>query len=363
MIIAVNLLNFKQKIGGAGNYALNLLENLFNIDTENTYLLFVNTDTEFVKFSKYSNCKIHTFDIKYTYNRILFEQFIFPFILYYHNIELLFSPSVSLPFLFFRKKIVTIHDLLFKTNKIKYPYIRRLYISVVTYISVKISKHIFTVSEKSKNEILNEYKISQNKISITYNSGKILHSSGVVKEQATYLPFFLYVGAIEPGKNIEILIDAYSIVKNKFPDIKYYFTMGLGWQSDKIIKNIKDKLGDSSVLLSYQTESDIQELYKNTLSLVYLSIHEGFGLPVIEYMFCGKRPIVPKLPPYTEYCSNINSIFIEKIDVETVAKTLESIYLGFTMIELSQDELKKIQNKINWNNSAMVVYNVIKSLS
>ncbi len=363
MIIALDLLKFKYKIGGAGIYALNILDNLIRIDFENTYLLYINSNSEFSKFNKYRNCKIYAFDFETTYNRILFEQFVFPFILYYHKIDLIFSPSVSLPYLFFKKKIVTIHDLLFKTNKIKYPFARRLYISIVTFLSVKNSNHIFTVSEKSKSEIIKQYNVSQNKISITYNSGKNYSTDTKIIEPKNSNPFFLYVGAIEPGKNIELLVQAYSNLRKKYPEIKYYFTIGLGWESAGIIKYIEDELGENCVLLKYLSDSEILELYRCSLSLVYLSVHEGFGLPVIEYMFCGKKPIVPKLPPYTEYCSNSNSIFIERMDTLTISRTLESVYLGLLKNEVSKEELNMIQNKINWKNSAMVVYNVVKSFS
>ncbi len=146
--------------------------------------------------------------------RIFWEQVIFPLKLKKLNPDIIFTPSVAVPFLLKGNFFTTIHDLAYKKNKSKYSFLRRIYLNIITKIAVKKSKVIFTVSNFSKREIENEFHLENKKVLVTYNGVDetifpkciLLRGSSEFKKKYN-LPedFILYVGAIEPGKNLDKL--------------------------------------------------------------------------------------------------------------------------------------------------------------
>ncbi|MCK6600666.1 MAG: glycosyltransferase family 4 protein [Bacteroidetes bacterium] len=361
MKIGINLLNFPSKLGGAGYYAYNILENMLKHVGNNKYFIFVPPNSNFEKLDLSKTFKVIRIPVGSQLTRILIEQLVLPLLLYYHRIKVIYSPSVALPYLFIGKKIVTIHDLLFIENPIKYPCLRRNYIRIVTYLSAISSSHVFTVSEKSRNMIYKVYNLPYSKVSVTYNSGSVSYERNKIPTEVPEYKYFIYVGAIEPGKNLELLIDVYSKVKEKYPEIKYLFTTGIGWRVNPILEQIDNKLNDSAVYLGYPDRISLENYIQNSIALIYLSVYEGFGLPVIESIYFGKKPIVPKIPPYIEYCNSDNSILLESLDVEYVVNYLEQCFHGLIDTSVSDDEIKELRKKCDWEKSSSTIIRILNT--
>ncbi|MBN8705020.1 MAG: glycosyltransferase family 4 protein [Bacteroidetes bacterium] len=361
MKIGINLLNFPEKLGGAGYYAYNILENMLKHVGDKKYFIFVPPKSNFEKLDLNKAFKIIRIPVGSQITRILIEQLVLPFMLYYHRINVIYSPSVALPYLFFGKKVVTIHDLLFMENPSKYPYLRRNYIRIVTYLSAISSSHVFTVSEKSRNMIIKEYNLPFSKVSVTYNSGSVSYEINKIPNEVTKLKYFIYVGAIEPGKNLELLIEVYSKIKEKYPEIKYLFTTGIGWRVNPILELIDKKLSDSAVYLGYPDRIALEKYIINSIALIYLSVYEGFGLPVIESIYYGKKPIVPKISPYIEYCNSNNSILLESLNVEYVTNCLEQCFRGKIDTSVSDFEIMELRKKCDWEKSYSTIIKIINT--
>lgn len=216
----------------------------------------------------------------------LWEQLILPGKL---KNDLLWSPSNSGP-ISVKHQVVTIHDLV----PIDHPewlnkYFARWY-NFITPKLVKTAVHIITISEFSKQRIIDLYNVPDSKISIIYN--------GINKERLSYsamikpknLPFERYVlslGSLEPRKNLPLLFKAWENILDRIPcDIGLVVVGGVG--NTKVFKdNGFSDIPDRVKFLGYINDDEISYLYKNALSFVYLSIYEGFGLPPLEAMAFG----------------------------------------------------------------------------
>jgi glycosyltransferase involved in cell wall biosynthesis len=374
MKIAVNLLPFREKIAGAGKYAVKIIQELSMIDSQNDYYLFV-TERGRENFN-ISKANFHFIAEKFNPNffviRILWEQLIFPFKLKKLNPDIIFTPSVAVPLIFRGKFLTTIHDLAYKNNLQKYPFLRKIYINVITRIAVKKSIIIFTVSNFSKREIENEFALKDKKVLITYNGVddsffRDYKVEEIIKFRKKYnLPdiFILYVGAIEPGKNLDKLFIAFSELLKKYDlELNLVLTTGVGWKQDYII-NLLDqlKIKDKIIFLPYIEESELPLLYKSSKMLAYLSDYEGFGIPVLEALATGTPVLTSTSEAIMEYSGNVVTS-VNSQNIEEIVKGIYDIITNKDFVSAKIIEGRKEAEKFKWVSSAKIIYNQISSFS
>jgi|GEM_PF-607780 len=164
---------------------------------------------------------------------------------------------------------------------------------------------IVTISEFSKNEIVACLGIAPDKIRVAMcGFDEAVYYPPVDSSERTsmkeYLqqkykissPYILNLGTLEPRKNIDALLQAFSLLHDRFPSLKLVICGGLGWQYEKTLAKIESLgLGDSIIRTGYIPEADKRMLYASAEVFVFPSWYEGFGLPVLESMACG-TPVV-----------------------------------------------------------------------
>lgn len=373
MKIAVNLLPFRKNLAGAGKYAHKIIRVLSKIDTENDYYLFV-TEEGKVNFN-ISAANFHFINAGFNPNfflyRILWEQLIFPFKLKKLGPDVVFTPSVAVPYLYKGKLFTTVHDLAYKKNKRKYPLLRRIYLAIVTAAAVKKSDIVFTVSDFSRREIEKEFSINKNRIILTYNGVDEIFfqqymQQKIEKFRKKYgLPenFILYVGAIEPGKNLDKLFFAFSELRKKYDaDPVLVLTSGVGWKNQKLFELIKElNIQDKVIFLPYISEEDLPLLYKSSGMLAYLSAYEGFGMPVLEALASGTPVITSKSEAVLEFSKDaVVSVNPEKID--EIAEDMYKILTDKEFVKTKISEGRKEAEKFNWLGPARIILNAISSI-
>lgn len=371
MKIAVNLLPIREKLGGGGKYSQMILSEISKIDIENDYYLFVSEKGKINFQINKKNFKfiIANFNPESVLSRIFWEQIIFPIKLKLLKPDLVFVPAVAIPFLFKGKFLTTIHDIAYKKNKLKYSWLRSKYISFVTAISLKKSDTIFTVSDFSKHEIENEFKVKQKKILITYNGVnegffKVYDQNQILDFKKRFnLPnkFILYVGAIEPGKNLDKLFIAFSILSEEYTDFRLVLTSGIGW-SQSVLFDLIDKLNLRSkiIFLPYIQDKELPFLYKSATLLAYLSEYEGFGIPVLEAMASGIPVITSNSDAIKEFAGDavlsVNPSIIEEV-VSGLRKIIDDTKYNEQLVKTG---LQRARN-FTWNRSAQIILDRINS--
>lgn len=168
---------------------------------------------------------------------------------------------------------------------------------------VKKAASIATVSQFSKQDIINQYKIPGEKIDVVYSAAKDVfrpvdfEERQRVKEQYTGVrEYFIYTGAIHPRKNLINLLKAFSqFKKRQKASWKLVLAGRLAWKNDEFLSLLKTyKYREDVVLTGYLPEEELVRLVGSAYALVYPSLFEGFGVPVLEAMQCGVPPLTSR---------------------------------------------------------------------
>ena len=241
-----------------------------------------------------------------------------------------------------------------------------MYLKKITEIAVKKSSVVFTVSNFSKKEIEKEF-ITKNKIiSVTYNGVDEIYFSDYTSEEIKNfvkrynLPekFILYVGAIEPSKNLDKLLLAFSDFLHKY-DLPYklVLTAGIGWNQKFLMELINDlEIKTEVIFLPFIPETELPLLYKSSAMFIYLSSYEGFGIPVLEAMAIGTPVITSQSKAILEFAKP----FVISVDPNRISEIVE----GMHRVIFDTDSINKFINKgkdlaknFKWTNSARVILN------
>lgn len=339
MNIAIDGTIIREEITGTGFYITNLINGLVKIDNLNIYHIFGDEKNlkRYINIEDKKNFRIIHKRFKNRILRVLWEYFIFPFELKKLKIDILHSPNYITPlFKFGFKIILTIHDLTFLLFPEKYPITKRLLFSKMLPVFIKISDKIIADSENTKSDILRFFKIPNTKISVTYGSypeyyndhidGKraieVLKKYGIRKE------FILYVGMIEPRKNILFLLKAF-VELDKELDLDLVIVGKKGWyykEIEQYIINVENlKLRNNIIFTGYVPEQELKYFYKLAFMFVYPSLYEGFGLPPLQAMACGTPVITSNVSSLPEVAGDA-AIKINPDCLDELAESIKLVY-------------------------------------
>ena len=186
--------------------------------------------------------------------------------------------------------VVTIHDLSFFYYPQEFLQKDLYQLTHWTEYSVKQAKKIIAVSKTTKKDIAKFYSLPDSKIEIVYNGFEkrqknpsavtILKKFNLEKKK-----YLLYVGTLQPRKNITTLLRAYKQYKEINPELKLVLVGKKGWLYEHIYEEVaKLELKDEVIFTGYETDDNVAELYKNALCYILPSLYEGFGIPILEAM-------------------------------------------------------------------------------
>jgi len=297
MKIGINGRFLMTKQTGVQRAAINMVTTLIRFDRKNQYILFVgHKELEKHEWS-YPNVTLVLSNLRSgeTLRNIFWEQIILPKLAKKHKIDVLHSPANMAPLFYKGKSIVHIHDLCFIVNPQWYSFaFRNWYRFVIPRIAKKASQ-VVTNSNNSRNDLLQYCKTRLDSISLVYWAVDdfFLHSDS--KETVLDRPredYILYVGSLEPRKNIKLLVEAYGILRKQNPDIKTKLVL-IGGESPLFaeftltIREFKEDI----LLTGFVDEENLRKHYREAKILVYPSLYEGFGFPPLEAMASG-TPVV-----------------------------------------------------------------------
>ncbi len=257
------------------------------------------------------------------------------------------------------KRVVTIHDLaVMHSHKLgtRYNYMIQRLIGIP---SIKAADKIIAISKATAKDV--EEYVDKNKIEVIYNGDspykykkrnftKEKIASILNKWDINEYGYFLFVGSIEPRKNLITLIKAYSKFRQETNSrLKLVLAGSLGWRYNKILREINiSSYKEDIVLTGYVTDEDRECLYKCSCALTFPSLYEGFGFPILEAMSLGTPVITSNVSSMPEVAGNC-ALFLNNIYDSTELSSLLKKVSNYSLEERQEIAIRNMEQSMKFS--------------
>ncbi|MDP2708639.1 MAG: glycosyltransferase family 1 protein [bacterium] len=331
------------RYSGVSEYTLNLVKEILRLDHNNEYRLFYNCFGGLPNLPEFSGENVKM--VKYNYpnkifNYLLVKIFNYPKIDKELGADVWFMPHINFIGLAAgAKSIITIHDLSF----LRYPEFfsarKNFWHKMVNARKlVKKFDTIVAVSENTKRDIVELCDVDAGKVKVIYSGigkeyAKITNNQEPITKQIKkkyILPdkFILYLGTVEPRKNVDGIIKAYNqlrVMSYELRDYKLVIAGNRGWKSEKIYQAWEQsEFKDDIIFLGYVENEDKIYLYNSASVFVYPSFYEGFGLPPLEAMACG-CPVISSYAASLPEVAGDAALPVDPYDINDLAGALAEV--------------------------------------
>jgi glycosyltransferase involved in cell wall biosynthesis len=303
---------FQQNPTGTENYSYQLIKALAKIDTINEYTLYAKGGLTLANVGIDLPNTWHIHPIKYAK---FWTQIGLGLQTWLDRLDLLFIPAHVIPFL---KRInlptvVTVHDIRTEFLPQHESLIQKIYLNRFTeQLRSWYATRIIAVSESTKNDLINRLNVPAEKITVIYEGVDLNHFNLNKRKEKERLerttekygikaPYILFVGTVQPRKNLSRLIQAFSLICSKYPALDLIIAGKKGWLAEEIYQ-LPDKLKISSKVkfIDYVDYVDLPYLYAGAELFAFPSLYEGFGLPILESLAMGTKVLTANISSMPE---------------------------------------------------------------
>ncbi|MFA6183621.1 MAG: glycosyltransferase family 1 protein [Parcubacteria group bacterium] len=372
MKIAIQAADLDNKrIDGTRVYLLNVLKYLGKLSPKDEFIIYHknNFNSELIPaiFPNYNIKKLKFFK--------LWTQTRFAFNIWKDKVDILWMPMHNIPLLKNKnlKTIVTIHDLAFKQFPKTFPKKDLFKLNLLTDLAIKKSDKLIAVSYSTKRDILKFYpEIKKDKIKVIYHGfdaelyQREFYQEIIDKTLESYKlrakKYILYVGAIQPRKNLKTLVEAFEIFKKENKNnIKLVLAGGRAWSWQESMDSIeKSPERDNIILTGRIPFDDLSILQQNATIFIFPSLYEGFGIPVLE-AFAAGTPVILARNSSLEEVGGEAAKYFDSLDSKELAQKINEVVnsseLQKEMIAKGKQQLKKF----SWEKCAKETLEFIKS--
>ncbi len=297
MHIAIDLVTSEYQPGGMLLAAQTLLYGIAQIDHINEYTIITGQPDNYQKLA--SSIRIQPVRLPSKRGILVQHQLYLPAVLRQVRPDVLHAPAFAPPISWHGPLVMTIHDLAFIKVPEQSSLYPRLYHKYLQRMEAKRAHRIIAISAQTYKELISYWSIPSERIRLIHHAlrpslqSKHISHDAIAAMHALYgQRYLLHVGRIMPRKNVEMLIEAFCMLAERFPDLHLVLTGGLGYASNKVVRLIETSPHQERIhLAGWVSEEDLGPLYAGACALVFPSKHEGQGLPTLEAMACG-TPVV-----------------------------------------------------------------------
>jgi glycosyltransferase involved in cell wall biosynthesis len=328
---------------GVGMYTANLVQALATLDSENRYTYIIRDGQPELIVGR--NFRPWTTRISFENHWVgdLWQNVYLPLHLRTRRVDLFHGPAVFLPLikLGFRT-VVTIHDLVAFRFPQTIPTKYALYMRLMIRLAVRSADRVITASMQTRNDLVERLRVPSDKIEVIHEAlaasftpvNDPARLAEVRRRYGLLEPYILFVGNLEPRKNLVRLIEAYARLKRRsaFPH-RLVLAGKRGWLYRPIFEAVERfGLGREVVFTGYVPPEDLPVLYALADVFAFPSLYEGFGLPVLEAMACG-TPVITACTGSLPEVAGDAAWYVEPEDVDAHTEGMARV--------LRDDEIRK----------------------
>lgn len=371
MRIGINGRFLVAKRTGVQRAAFNLIRTLVEIDRENHYLIFTGAGQAGRPEWNHPNVEVIESDLREGESVMnhIWEQFWLPVLARRHGVDLLHSPANVAPLFYRGTSVVHIHDLCFVVNPQWYSFLfRTVYNFIIPRLARRASR-VITCSNNSRNDLMHFCGLTAEKVSLVYwavddiflgdGLGNVSPSPGGREPPKD---FVLYVGSLEPRKNINTLIEAYVAMRRQHPEIKHKLVL-VGGESPlfaDVQLRVRNFVGDI-VFEGFIDDETLRRYYVQASLVAYPSLYEGFGLPPLEAMASGTPVVTSDGSSLPEVVGDA-ALMVNPLSVDELTRAMVRLLTNRELRETFVARGRQQVERFNWyrvaRNTLAVYYEV-----
>lgn len=353
MKIVINCRLLNKRHGGPRRFLINMLTSLSETDHVNDYVLIVDTKTSFIH-NWPKNFKMINLNTK---SRILYEYITLPRYVNSINADIFIVPDGTFSPLIKAKKITIYHDIIYfeKNQKREFKFFDNLHHKIMIPICGKRTNLIICVSRFTEERVhallgFKNTKVIYEDVEDSFKSTSVSEQEKILDKYNIKKPFLFYIGSMSPRKNIERIISSFDLIQYKISH-NLYFLGGYSWKDKHIMKIIlSPKFKERVKKIGYISENDLSAIYSAAEALVYPSLYEGFGLPIIEAQKC-ECPVITSNIGATREIAGDGAILVDPFNTKSISDGILCLIENKDVrSELIQKGRKNLA-RFSWDNS------------
>ena len=369
MRVGVNArLLHSDRLEGIGRYLFETVQSMAKQHPEDEFILFFDRpfDSSFLKLPNLKGILV-PMATRHPVLIVWWFDWLLPKALQKHEIDVFYSPDNFLSLMTKVPTLLVCHDLAYKSfpEGLRWDYQLFYEIFMPKYLA-KADK-IITVSEFVKNDVIEKMQISSDKITVAYNALPTRENENIEKElglnnvhQLSEKPYFVFVGALHPRKNIVNLIKAFNQFSEQKNHSHQLVIIGkLAWKTDEIAKMMES---EGVIHLQNVKDNQLMHVLKGAVAMVYPSFFEGFGIPILEG-FAAKIPVITSGTSSMPEVGGKAVLLVDPHSVNDICDAMERLVedkqLVKKLVELGDERLKDF----NWKRSAKIIYKGLSEIS
>jgi glycosyltransferase involved in cell wall biosynthesis len=283
------------------------------------------------------------------------------------HLDLLFCPVNVVPLTGIVPSVVTVHDLAFVAHPEAFHAAKRRYLALMTRLSVHRARQVIAVSAHTKDDLVRHFHVAPGKVTVIANAmDDRFHPATDPDALAQFtrdhhLPerFILFVGTLEPRKNLRRLIEAFARIARADGEVALVIVGASGWMTSDLAPLVQRlTLTDRIIFTGYVSDDELPLWYQSATTFCYPSLYEGFGLPVLEAMACGTPVVTSNTSSLPELTGDASSL-VDPTDVAALADGLLALLTDAPRrAEMSRAGIERARG-YSWERTAAATYAVI----
>jgi glycosyltransferase involved in cell wall biosynthesis len=264
-----------------------------------------------------------------------------------------------------QRLVVTVHDVAFLVHRELFPIQWRTMYRAGLARAVRSADAIITVSRHTAEDLVRRRRIDQQRIHVIPLAASLPHTGSNVEEALARLkvrtPYVLFVGTLEPRKNIVRLVRAYRRVAARGAPHALVLAGPMGWKHQQLMNELELEAPGEIVLTGRTSQADLDALYRGASAFVYPSLYEGFGLPVLEAMARGTPCVVSASSSLPEVAGEA-ALPVDPRSVAGLTEAIERVINDRELAARLSESGKRRAERFSWDEAARQTLEVYKSV-